>query len=452
MLTFQDFEEVKNKNSEKEIINFIASAISEHRSSDDFKIATLADDYVAQTGRNIESIIKVLFVHDKYSTKPIVSDFFYNLNIQRCAYSLGNGITFSNKETKSKLGKKADNKIFEAGYYALIHKYSFLFLNYDVLEMFKLTEFVPLVDEDTGDLRAGIRFWQLEEGKPVNVTLYEEDGYTKYKSESGYSNFMVVVEKTPYKQKYTTSKAFGERITGGENYSALPIVKVYGTRKQQSTLIGLQAKIDMFDLAQSGFADNVATIQQIYWLFENAGGMKPEDFQEFRNNLLFHKAANVNSVLNGAKVTPHQMPVPTEAHKECLQTLRSNIYEDFGALDVHTIAAGATNDHIDAAYQPMDLRADDFEYQIIDAVEQLLALVGIEGEEATPIFSRNKISNQKEYTEMLLLAAEYLDDETILKKLPFLTPDEWEDIKKRKANIDLERLGGDTIDTEAGGL
>ena len=40
---------------------------------------------------------------------------------------------------------------------------------------------------------------------------------------------------------------------------------------------------------------------------------------------------------------------------------------------------------------------------------------------------------------MLLLASEYLDDETILRKLPFLTEDEIEGILQRKDAEEVER-------------
>ena len=85
---------------------------------------------------------------------------------------------------------------------------------------------------------------------------------------------------------------------------------------------------------------------------------------------------------------------------------------------------GATNDHIDAAYQPMDEEADDFEFQIIECIVALLALQGISEEDATPSFKRNRVSNQKEQTDMVMETRELIGDELALKKLPFLTPDE----------------------------
>ena len=104
-------------------------------------------------------------------------------------------------------------------------------------------------------------------------------------------------------------------------------------------------------------------------------------------------------------------------------------------MDVHTIAAGATNDHIDAAYQPMDEEADDFEYQIIKCINGILAILNIED---VPLFNRNRVSNQKERTEMVMMAANYLDDETIINKLPFITPDEVDSILAKKEEDDQQ--------------
>ena len=75
------------------------------------------------------------------------------------------------------------------------------------------------------------------------------------------------------------------------------------------------------------------------------------------------------------------------------------------------------------------------------AVQGILALLGVKD---TPIFHRNKVSNMKEQTETVMLAADKLDEETLLKKLPFLTPDEVMEVMARKqaemaATVDMMR-------------
>lgn len=443
MLTYQDFEKVRDNEKEKRL--FIAKAINAYKVSTDYLIAEDADLYDRQKNKFITGFVKRWYDEKENRGTVLASNLFHRLNTQRCAYSLGNGITFSGEkeeatEIKSKLGAKIDDVLYIGAYNALIHKVSYFFYNLDKVVNFTMREFFVLKDEETDEPRVGIRFWQIDKDKPCFAVLYEEDGYTKYKGDTGFSDLVEVEPKRAYIIRKSSTQAFGEKIVGEENYGRLPIVEMYGSRIEQSTLIGMRQKIDAIDLIQSGFADNVANIQQIYWIIDNAGGMKDKDFAKFRNDLMKNKVATVNTIADGVKITPYQNAIPTAAHENCLKELRASLYEDFGALDVHTIAAGATNDHIDAAYQPMDENADDFEYQIIGAVRKLLSFAGVEEEKATPIFNRNRVSNQKETTDMVLAASQYLDEEAILMHLPFITVDERAEIIKRKAEIDMKRL------------
>jgi hypothetical protein len=131
-----------------------------------------------------------------------------------------------------------------------------------------------------------------------------------------------------------------------------------------------------------------------------------------------------------SQITPYTQEIPYNAREACLSRIEKSIFRDFGGLDVKEISAAAkTATEITAAYQPMDEEADAFEYQANEYIQQILALIGLDD---TPVFDRNRIVNEKEETEMVLLAANYLDPETILKKLPFVTVDEVDAILARK--------------------
>lgn len=444
MLTFQDFEKEPDK------IKFIQNAITIHQNSDEYKIAKSADNYDHQKNELINNYLRLMFtmtgtpVEDfTASNNKIASNFFHRLNTQRCTYLLGNGVSFSDNKkdikdvdgnittvdlTKEALGNDFDTDLKTAGYNALIHGVTFGFWNLDRLYVFPLTEFVPLWDEDDGTLRAGIRYWRVDKDKPLIAVLYEEDGYTKYKSKENIGVDLEEIQpKKAYKIKVAKSEEGGEEVVGEENYSSLPIVPLWGSKLKQSTLIGMKEKIDSFDLIRSGFANDLSDCAQIYWIIENAGGMSVPELEKFRDRLKINHIAVADT--ENSKVSPYTQEVPYQARKEYLDEIRAGIYEDFGGLDVHTIAAGATNDHIDAAYQPMDEEADDFEFQVIEFIKQILKLMGIKD---NPIFKRNRISNQKEQTDMILSAADYLDDETILNKLPFISVDEVAEILARK--------------------
>lgn len=457
MLTFQDFEREQNK------AEFVRKAIQEHVASDEYKMAKVADVYDHEQNETINNYIQIMYsilgspIEDfTASNAKITSNFFHRLNTQRCTYLLGNGVSFTEHkqtvldangvssvidETKNALGPHFDHDLKKAGYYALIHGRCFGFWNVDQLKVFPITEFKPILDEETGDIRAGIRFWRIDAKKPMYAVLYEEDGYTKYFTDEGANNmdFKILQEKRAYRINYQYSEVDGEEVTGMENYSRIPIIQLWGSSLHQSTLTGMRNKIDSFDLIRSGFANDLTDCSQIYWILENCGGMSDAELAQFRDRLKINHIAVVDTA-GDAKASPYTQEIPYQARKQYLDDIRAQIYEDFGGLDVHTVAAGATNDHIDAAYQPMDEEADDFEFQILEFVQQILSLIGIED---TPQFKRNRISNQSEQTQMILSAADYLDDETVLRKLPFINVDEVVQILAKKDVEDQSRFEED---------
>ena len=447
LYTFQDFEKETNKN------HAVGRVIQEHTHSDVYRTALDADAYDHQRNITIYNYVQMIFsmtgtpIEDfTASNNKIASNFFHRLNSQRCSYLLGNGVSFTNNVetikdengvdvsvdvTKRELGNEFDTDLKDITYDALIHGVAFGFWNIDKLHVFPVTEFAPLWDEDTGALRAGVRFWRIDKSKPMIAVLYEEDGYTKYKSTDTFE-FEEVEPKRSYKLYTQTTEIDGEEVVGEENYGSLPVVPMWGSKLKQSTLVGMRSAIDSFDLIRSGFANDLSDCAQIYWILENCGGMNDEELARFRDRLKITHIASADT--SNSKVTPYTQEVPYSARKEYLDMIRAGIYEDFGGLDVHTVAAGATNDHIDAAYQPLDEEADLLEFQVIKFVQQILKLIGVED---TPIFKRNRISNQTEQTQLILSAADYLDDETVLRKLPFVTVDEVAHILAQK-NIESE--------------
>lgn len=442
MYTFQDFMTYVVNDGVGEAVR---RALRDHRTTELYNTALDADEYDHQRNTTILHYQKYLYsatgskvVDSTAANNKLCSNFFSRLNTQRMAYSLGNGISFNTENLKESLGLQFDTRLSTAAYNALIHGVSFMFWNLDHVHVFPVTEFAPLWDEETGALRAGVRFWQIDPKKPIMAVLYEEDGYTLLRGNSKGSIYEVKEEKRPY--RYTTRKAPADaepEIVGEENYGSLPIIPIWGSRLHQSTLVGMKGKIDAYDLISSGLANDFEDCAEIYWIVSNAGGMDDSDLARFRDRLKLQHIANVADA-DETSATPYTQEIPTTSRKECLTELRNDLYEDFGALDVHSVAAGATNDHIDAAYQPMDENADDFEFQIIEAVQQLLAL---QGKKDTPIFKRNRISNQKELVEMIMLCANYLDEQTILEKLPFITPDEVKGIMAKNEDRQLKQYG-----------
>lgn len=435
MITFQEFLEEKDR----DINSFIRRALSDHANDPMVQTAIIADEYNHQRNRTVMNYAKWLYdmngmkIQDTVSsTNRIACNYFRRLNVQRNTYLLGNGVSFADNRTKEKLGSTFDSAVKNIAYKSLIHGVSFGFWNNTKLINFTIHEFIPFWNEETSALSAGIRFWQLSDDKPMNVTVYEADGYTDYIEMDNV--FVQKADKRAYKTIVQHTDFGGDEVVGTENYSDLPIKAMWGSELHQSTLIGLRPNIDAYDLIKSGFANDLDDCAEIYWLISNASGMDEVDMTQFRDRLKLQHIAKVD---RDQAVTPYTQEVPSTSRETLLNRIKADIYEDFGALDVHTVAAGATNDHIDAAYQPMDEEADDFEFQVTEFIKQILELIGIEDE---PVYKRNRISNQMEQVQMLIMEAPYLDEETIISKLPNITVDEVEAIMKRKSAEDLDRF------------
>lgn len=440
---------------------FCADALNRYTQGELWRNAVDANEYYRQRNVTISRFVRKLYSATGASAEDftasklrVASNLFKRLNVQRCMYSLGKGVSFVDCKdgsgedvTKEALGPRFDDDVKAIGLNALIHGVSFPFWNLDHVDVFTADEFCPVWDGATGALRAGVRFWRIDRLHPWNATLYEEDGYTGLAA-GGVDTFDLHAtgEKRAYKVTYQSIPADGVALAvDEENYSRLPIVPVWGSDAHQSTLVGMREGIDAYDLIKSGLCNDVQDCAQVYWILSGAQGMDPEDLDEWRSRLKLTHVAQAETDA-GQSVTPYTQEVPVTSRREVLAQLKADMYEDFGALDVHAVAAGATNDHIDAAYQPMDEEADEFERHMREGIMDLLALQGIED---TPVFTRNRVSNVKEQVEVVAMEAAWLDEETILRKLPNVTPDEVAKILEKRDAEDGDRLG---LATPADGL
>lgn len=440
MKTYQDFLEVAEK-SDRDRMEFVLAAINDHKNSDLYQQAKIAREYDEHRNVTIITVQKLLYtlsgkaIPDNYSANyKLRSAFFPIFMRQETQYLLSNGVTLKNAENKKRLGRKFDNQIQELARSALVGGVAYGFWNLDHLEVFTVLEFVPLLDEENGSLRAGIRFWQVAANKPLRATLYEPDGFTQFIRRSG-KEMEILAPKRGYISVEASSEVDGTEILEYQNYPGFPIIPMYGNRARQSELVGQREAIDCYDLIKSGFADTVDDASIIYWTISNAGGMDEIDMARFKETMRRIGVGLVDD--DGAKAEAHTLTIPVEAREALLSRLSDDLYRDFQMLDTTKIQGGQkTATEITAAYQQMDNKVDEFEYCVGDFLYQLFALIGIDDE---PTFTRSKIVNQLEQTQMVLLAASYLDDETILSKLPWLTQEEIANILKRKSAEELER-------------
>jgi len=451
--TFQDWLAAPNKEA------MMRTVVDAFKASHDFKFGLEANEYKA--GRNPTVMKKVILkakalvtqsgdlttANEEIIGNRISSNFFARFVTQQNQYLLGYGVTLKDDKEKEKLGAKFDTALQRCGEMALTQGVSYGFWNNGELQPIEsatnlLSGFAPLLDEMSGALMAGIQFWQLRETKPMYYRLYEVDGVTEYKQTAG-----VVIETMP-KTAYvvtTQTDAIGTRVIDGKNYKALPVVPFYANTDYESELrANIKSKIDSYDTISSDFADNLDRANEVYWALKNFNGT-PQEIETMLGILNKLKVAMTDSDNNASSAEPHTIEVPYAARKEALDLLSKALYQDYMALDMTEITAGSlTNVAIKAATKNLDLKADQYEYQALDFVQQILALAGVDASVIT--FQRNTIENEKETADI-----DYLRVQTVqamradlslkyaLGLYPYIDPNDIDQIIKDK---DAEDVSG----------
>ena len=452
MKTYQDLLAVGN--DERKRKDFVRSLIDEHKGSADYRIAKDAYEYYRHRNVTINKYQKLLYevtgraVPDNFSANfKMACRHFHRFIVQEVGYLLGNGVSWNNEGTGEKLGTRRlsfDRQVTNAAKKALWGKVSFGFYDKDHVEVFSYLEFAPLYDEMDGSLKAGVRYWQIDSGKPLRATLYEIDGFTKYV----YDNEGTTARDEPkrsYIQKIVSTEADGMEIYNERNYPTFPIIPLWANEEHQSELVGLREQIDCYDLIKSGFANTVDEASIVYWTIQNAGGMDDVDLADFVNHLRTVKAAVVDQ--NGASAESHTIDAPYESREALLDRLDKDLYKDAMALDTERIAGGAvTATQIRAAYENLNAKCDDFEYQVLDFVEGIMAVAGIDDE---PTFTRSILVNQEETANLVLQAAPYLTEDYVTTKVLELLGDgdKAEEILRQIGADELERI---TLEDEDG--
>jgi len=443
MKTYQDLQLLPDRDQDR--MDFVKTVINEHQSSELYKTAVLADEYSRRKNRTILQYQKLLYtvtgkaIPDNWSANyKLASGFFNRFTTQQVQFLLGNGITWTQEKTAGKLGNDFEKQLQTAANAALGAGVAFGFFNYDHLEVFTAMEFAPIYDEENGALRAGVRWWQVDSNKPLRATLYEEDGFTELIWEHGKGE--ILQDKRSYVLRIRSNEAEGTQIYDGENYPSFPIVPLWANPHRQSELVGLQEQIDAYDLIKSGFCNTIDEASFIYWTINNAGGMDDVDLAKFVERIKTVHAATLEDT--GATAQANSLEAPHEGREALLDRLKKDMYDDYMALNIDDIKGGAdTATHIRAAYEPMNSKADQFEYCVEDFLDGILFIAGIEDE---PTFTRSYIINTQEEINTVLQASQYLDDEYVTRKILTLLgdADKAEEVLKNLQSDEYNRMNG----------
>ncbi len=358
----------------------------------------------------------------------IASAFLFRFVTQQNQFLLSEGVSLP-EDAKKALGADFDHQLEHLGECALLQGCAWGFWNADHIEIIEAAKnvysgFFPLMDEMSGDMMLGVQFWQIAPERPMYVRIFDEEGVRILKEDR--KALSVVIDHEPYR-RVLSEDALASTLITETGYGRLPLIPLKANNDGTSELTpAIKAKIDAYDAILSDFADNLDRANDVYWVLNNFGGTMDEIAELMEQINRVKAVANFSDGSgNGATAEPHTIEVPYAARREALDLLERALYQDYMALDMDAITGGSlTNVAIRAAAANLNLKADRYEWQVRQFVQNLLSLIGHPTEDIR--FSRQTITNESEVVQDIYAMRQDIDQRTALRLNPYIQEEEIE--------------------------
>lgn len=444
MHTFQDLQEIGE--SEQDKMMFALECVTDFCGSYEYRRGVDAKSYYEGENPFLKRYEHIIYdmrgeahLDEVSPNHKIYSRYVFSAITEGTQYLLANGISFDNQDTKEKLGGDGfdivlQNLMDEAQIYGT----GWAFWNGEKISLLPWLQFYPLKDEITSAVRAGVRFWRIDEGKPLRFVLYEEDGYTEYIQDD--DGERILQPKQKYRVEIREDGISETEIVDSENFPSFPIIPLYYIN-QRSILFGNTAAVDAYDLLNSKLVNNIDEGALIYWVLRNCNGMDEVDDARFIEQLRRAHVTHADGD-EGASVEPHQIEAPVMSTEQGIQRLKRLLDDNFMTCDTESIRAGAvTATQIRAAYQKLDAKTAKAEYCVIEFMHRLFKAAGIDDSEKFT-FKWDKTINQAEQITSILQAAQFLDEETVTRMLLEVLGkiDIVEDVLQRKQADEMQKF------------
>ena len=219
-------------------------------------------------------------------------------------------------------------------------------------------------------------------------------------------------------------------------WDVLPITVLYNNDINQTDLEMFKTYVDAYDFANSDFFNNLEDFQEMYWILKGYDGQNPEEFMaEFKRSRILKVGENGDAQQVAQEV-------PYQARQVALDIAKKDIYRFGMGVDPESIKGDTTNVTIKALFANLDLKANHFEMQIEEFMEQVIEVVNayagltnkgtITDYEIT--FNRETIINKESLLETLQKLGVKISNDTLLKNTPIV-----EDIEEENALLDAEK-------------
>lgn len=250
----------------------------------------------------------------------------------------------------------------------------------DSLTVFDSWNCIPFYDDETGNLAVFVRYWDVQArsgGKRKRFAeIYRETGMTRMLSEDG-KPFAAIGPEVPYRYVISRDAVEGERTEALPG--PMPIIELDNDKSKKSDMTpDIRSKIDMIDILQSGFANNIDDFAEVFWVVKNGAGLDTDEFADFAQQMAKTHLLKITGDA-GAQLDAHAetTSIPVEARTKLIEILKQDLISDSGVLDVKDIASTQlTNVAIKAASMKLKQRVGDFEWEVYQAAKAILSIYG----------------------------------------------------------------------------
>jgi SPP1 family phage portal protein len=455
----------------KDVNQFLRSIISRFEASKEREMMDAGDKYYKSENIKITERKKLMYmrdaaghdylIEDPYKANNKLAAGYYKILIdQKVQYSLGKEVTITTNNGKTDLldvlGKEEFPKILRKIGKAASKKYIGWAQPYIENGKFMLAhipseQVVPVYNPENADeLLYALRYYpvqvlnaqdemtevyRVEVWDSVQVTYYQQNpdtkAYAMYEFKDGSQN--------PRPHRKSTLK-YGDKIATQEakSWDRVPLIPFYNNDENLYDLQPVKRHIDIYDVVESDFANNLEDIQDIYWILKGYNGT---NIDTFLSEVRKYKTLKVDET-GDAKA--ESIDIPTEARETMLNRLNDDIFKFGRGFDPSKTGDGnITNIVIKSRYSALDLKASEFEGQCREFIDRVIWFLnkffeitggGEQIADYDVTFNRSQIFNETEILAANASQQGAVSEDTRLSNHPWV-----DDIQEEKKKMEAEK-------------
>lgn len=435
---------------------------SENTEIMDRKFYIYAED---DTGNPVE-------IEDPYkANNKLASGYFKLLVDQKVNYLLGNQPTVTTNQdldildniffrTVKKTGKEASKKI--RGW---LQPYIDSEGNFDYKRI-PTEQVVPVYKaNNANELEFVIRYYSVtvlnQEGNAVKVNRVEvwDDEEVTYYQESTFDGLYRLLDEGQMeemlgsefpnpKYHFQRTMEYGQTTETVEELSwgKPPFIPLENNDELTNDLKPVKSFIDAYDIVKSDFVNNLEDFQDVYWILK---GYEGQNLNEFLEQVKKYRSLKV---AEDGDARAETIDIPEKARKEALEGLERDIFTFGQGVNPNELSGGnITNVVIKSRFANLDLKADQFEDEIRQFIEEFIDFYNIyrEMNNEPPIeiedmtFNRSMIMNEVEMAQLANQSKGSLSEETRLSNDPRVDDPEDEIERMNNETANYISLGGE---------